>query len=276
MIDRVPGRAAASEGSGPDVQFRAVGKNIDGKQVLRDLSFVVQPGERLALIGPSGSGKTTLLRLIAGVLWPTTGTVTVLGEETGTLHGRRLCRFRKQIGFLYQQDNLVPGLRVAHNVLMGRLGTWSIWKSLLSLIRPQEIERAHGALERVELGNRLWSLPDELSGGEQQRVALARLLVQEPRLMLADEPVSALDIRLGREVVRLLLDLTSSTCSLITSLHTLELLREGFDRVLALRAGEIVFDGAPTDLRRSLLQEVYGAEYRALHLDELPLEPQGG
>ncbi|MCA8964573.1 MAG: ABC transporter, partial [Planctomycetes bacterium] len=106
---------------------------------------------------------------------------------------------------------------------------------------------------------------------EQQRVAIARLLVQQPRLLLADEPVSALDIRLGREVVRLLLDLAARQCTTIVSLHSLELLAEGFDRVLALRAGELVFDGPPAQLSRELLQDVYGTEYRTLHLEDLNL-----
>lgn len=261
-----------SDGSAtPDVEFRGVAKHIGDSVLLRDLSLQIPRGQRTALIGPSGAGKTTLLRLVAGVLWPSTGSVHVLGTVTGSLHGRQLCQLRRQIGFLHQQDNLVPGLRVAHNVLMGRLGTWSLWKALWSLVRPQDVERAHAALQQVELGHRLWALPDELSGGEQQRVAIARLLLQEPRIVLADEPVSSLDIRLGREVVQLLLGLTGRDRTLVVSLHTLELLGLGFDRVLALRAGELVYDGAPDGLSRDLLRDVYGAEYQTLRLDDLRL-----
>jgi phosphonate transport system ATP-binding protein len=171
---------------------------------------------------------------------------------------------------LYQQDNLIPGLRVAHNVLMGRLGRWSPLRALWSLLWPQELDAAQAALQQVELGNRLWALPGELSGGEQQRVAIARLLLQEPRILLADEPVSALDIRLGREIVRLLLGLSRARgTTLLLSLHELDLLGEDFDRVLAVRGGELVWDGAAAALTRGLLQDVYGAEYRSLHLDEL-------
>ncbi len=275
MSEAVPARAGTitmpAAGPEPDLEFLGAEKRIGDKVLLGPLDLRVPRGQRVALIGPSGAGKTTLLRLIAGVLWPSAGTVRVLGMTTGQLRGRALANLRRQVGFLHQQDNLVPGLRVAHNVLMGRLGHWSLLRSLWSLVWPQQIEVAHAALQRVELGNRLWALPDELSGGEQQRVAIARLLVQAPRILLADEPVSALDIRLGRDVIRLLLGIAAGNTTTITSLHSLDLLAEGFDRVLALRGGRLVFDGPPSQLSRELLHEVYGAEYRTLNLDELNL-----
>jgi phosphonate transport system ATP-binding protein len=256
----------------PAIALAGVTVGVGGRALLDGIDLAVAPGQRVALIGPSGAGKTTLLRLVAGVLSPSAGAVTVLGEPIGRLHGHRLCALRKQVGLLYQQDNLVPGLRVAHNVLMGRLGRWSLLRAVWSLFWPQETGRAVAALQRVELADRLWALPGELSGGEQQRVAIARLLVQEPRILLADEPASALDIRLGRDVVRLLLDLARERgATLLLSLHALDLLGEGFDRVIALRTGRIVWQGPPAQLSRAILRDVYGAEYRALHLDELAL-----
>ncbi|MBK8096398.1 MAG: ATP-binding cassette domain-containing protein [Planctomycetes bacterium] len=265
-------RRLADAAATPEIEFAQVTKVIEGKTILADVSLQVARGERVALIGPSGAGKTTLLRMVAGVLWPSVGRVRVLGTETGAVHGRSLCQLRKQVGFLYQSDNLVPGLRVAHNVLMGRLGKWSLWRAFWSLLFPREVERAAASLQRVELQDRLWALPGELSGGEQQRVAIARLLLQEPKILLADEPVSSLDIRLGREIVRLLLGLAKERQStLLVSLHTLELLGEGFDRVVALQQGRIVWQGPPAALTRDLLQQVYGAEYRTLQLDALPL-----
>lgn len=265
-----PGSTAAA-----DVEFAGVQKDIGDRSLLRQLNVSIGAGERIALIGPSGAGKTTLLRLCAGVLWPSTGRVRVLGNTTGTLHGRALCRLRRQIGFLHQQDNLVPGLRVAHNVLIGRLGKWPLWRALWSLLRPQEVARAEAALARVELGARLWSLPEELSGGEQQRVAIARLLLQEPRILLADEPASSLDIRLGREVVEMLLALAGPATTVIVSLHALDLLRLPFDRILALRAGELVFDGAPATLTREHLRAIYADEYQTLQLDRVQLDRDG-
>ncbi|MEC7583406.1 MAG: ATP-binding cassette domain-containing protein [Planctomycetota bacterium] len=258
------------------VQFESVSKLIDGKPLVRDLSLSLQSGERVALIGPSGAGKTTLLRMMAGVLWPTSGSLTVLGQDIGELRGRDLCNLRRQVGLIYQQDNLIPGLRVAHNVLMGRLGRWSLLRSLWSLLFPREIAAARKALREVELEARLWAMPGELSGGEQQRVAIARLLLQQPEILLADEPVSGLDLRLGREVVRLLLRLSRERgATLVVSLHSLDLLGEGFDQVVALREGSLIWRGPPRAVSHELLQDIYGAEYRALELQQIetPNEP---
>lgn len=260
-----------------DIELQEVDKTIDGVRVLQQVSLQVAAGERVALIGASGAGKTTLLRTIAGVTWPSAGTARVLGEDVGTLRGRALCRLRRRIGMIWQHDNLIPGLRVAHNVLMGRLGEWPLWKALWSLLVPRELDVARAALARVELEPRLWALPGELSGGEQQRVAVARLLVQRPRIVLADEPVSSLDIRLGRDVVRLLLGLQQENGStLVASLHSLDLLGEGFDRVVALRQGRVHWSGAPRELDQALLRDVYGAEFRRLDLAGWSLRGAGG
>lgn len=241
-------------------------------RVLDGIDLTVRPGERVAVIGPSGAGKTTLFRLVAGLVKPAEGRVMTLGQDTSTLSGRRLARLRREVGFLHQQDNLIPQLRVVHNVLMGRLGYWWLPRALLSLLWPQEIRLASAALSRVELSGRLWALPDELSGGQQQRVAVARLTVQQPRLVLADEPVSALDLRLGQDIIALLTELAKNDqTTLLINLHTLDLLQGNFDRVIALRAGQLFWEGVPDDINQQLLRELYGAEYRALHLDEMAL-----
>ena len=231
----------------------------------------------MAVIGPSGGGKTTLLRLAAGLVWPTAGRVETLGLDTSRLSGAALRSLRRRVGLLHQEGNLVRELRVAHNVALGRLGHWSAVRALWNLIVPQETARVRAALREVELEERLWDLPDTLSGGQQQRVAVARLLVQEPELILADEPAAALDPRLGRDVVGLLVRASRERgAALLVSLHTLDLLDAGFERVLALREGRIFWQGAPGELTRGVLRELYGAEYRTLHLDELALRGAAG
>ncbi|GAB4142038.1 MAG: phosphonate ABC transporter ATP-binding protein [Planctomycetota bacterium] len=258
----------------PDIEFRSVERRFGDQRVLGPLDLGIERGAMTALIGPSGAGKTTFLRLAAGLDWPSSGSVFALGQETGSLRGKALRRLRSRIGMIHQSDNLIPGLRVVHNVLMGRLGSWSFWRSLSSLLRPIDLPLAREALRKVGLEERLWALPQELSGGEQQRVAVARLLVQAPRLVLADEPVSSLDQKLGKEILRMLGEFRRRQgATVAVSLHALDLLGEGFDRVIALRAGRIAWEGTVSEIDRATLRDIYGAEYRPLHLDELPIVP---
>jgi phosphonate transport system ATP-binding protein len=242
-------------------------------EVLKGISLEIPQGQHVAVIGPSGSGKTTLFRLLSAFLMPTTGNVISMGQSTRGLRGKRLRELRREIGVIYQSDNLIPSLRVVHNVLMGKLGHWWLGRALLSLFWPQQLEGARAALREVEIEEKLWAMPGELSGGQQQRVAIARLLVQKPSVVLADEPVSQLDLRLGREVIELLTRFARQRHStLLVNLHTLDLLQGNFERVIALREGRVFYDGPPAGLGRQMLAELYGAEYRALHLDQIELE----
>jgi phosphonate transport system ATP-binding protein len=249
--------------------LQRVGKTFGNVQVLSDISFDIAEGEKIAIIGPSGAGKTTLFRLLCAVLKPNVGRIIALGRDTSLLRSRSLRRLRREIGILYQTDNLIPHLRVVHNVLMGKLGHWWMPRALLSLFWPQDLASARAALEKVELADKLWSMPGELSGGQQQRVAMARLMVQQPRIMLADEPVSQLDIRLGREIIELLTEIASSMgTTLLVNLHTLELLHGNFERVIALRGGHLFWQGTPLEITRKTLLDLYGTEYRTMHLDD--------
>lgn len=252
----------------PVFSLQQVSKTYGHTEVIKALNFDIAEGERLAVIGPSGAGKTTLFRMLCAVLKPNKGHIVALEQDTSRLRSRALRRLRRQIGVLYQTDNLIPHLRVVHNVLMGKLGQWGLARALLSLIWPQDLALARAALAKVELADKLWAMPGELSGGQQQRVAMARLIVQQPRVMLADEPVSQLDIRLGREIIELLSDIaTSLGTTLLVNLHTLELLHGHFERVIALKEGRLFWQGAPAEINRELLLNLYGAEYRAMHLD---------
>lgn len=255
--------------------FSLIDANMDFGRVeaLKQVTLDIHEGERIAVIGPSGAGKTTLFRMLAAVIKPTSGSVTALGKDTRQLRGRSLRRLRSEIGILYQNDNLIPHLRVVHNVLMGRLGRWILPRALLSLFWPQDLKAAKQALREVELEDKLWSMPGELSGGQQQRVAIARLMVQQPRVMLADEPVSQLDIRLGREIIELLSGVARRmSTTLLVNLHTLELLYGHFSRVIAIRDGAVFWQGTPHEISRDLLKDLYGAEYRNMHLDDVEIE----
>ena len=220
-------------------------------EALAPLDLTVRAGERVAVVGPSGAGKTTLLYLLAGIHAPTSGTLRVGGLSAGEWADVR--RRAAAVGIMHQQFDLVPSLAVVHNVLAGRLREWSLGRSLLSLVVPQESERAREALRRVGIEDKIFERTAHLSGGEQQRVALARLLVQAPRAILADEPVSSLDPARAEAMVRLLVEVTGADRTLVASMHAVPLALQYFDRIVALREGALLFDRpsrdvAPTDL----------------------------
>ncbi|MGH2541158.1 MAG: phosphonate ABC transporter ATP-binding protein, partial [Ardenticatenaceae bacterium] len=172
-------------------QVESASKVYSAKVALAQVSLTINDGETVALVGPSGSGKTTLLHLLAGVIQPTEGHIALNGRFLSEMKpGRELSSL---VGVIHQQFDLVPHLSVLNNVLAGRLGQWGMLKSLVSLVSPRDKHLAERALQRVGLSDKMYERASRLSGGEQQRVAIARLLVQDPRVIIADEPVSSLD-----------------------------------------------------------------------------------
>jgi putative ABC transport system ATP-binding protein len=164
---------------------------------LRGVDLDVPFGELSLLVGPSGCGKTTLISLIAGLLEPTAGGVTVLGQDLGAMRGFRKVSFRGHyIGFVFQQYNLLPTLTAVENACVPLL--------INGRPRSEALERSAAMLQEVGLGDKLRSLPSQLSGGQQQRVAIARALVHEPRLLVCDEPTAALDAQSGRVIMGLI------------------------------------------------------------------------
>jgi phosphonate transport system ATP-binding protein len=230
----------------------------DRQPILSDLNLAIYPQETIALIGPSGAGKTTLLRLLNTSLTPTSGKLTLFNRNIQTLSQRDRRHTIRQIGTIYQQFNLVPSLRVIHNLNAGRLGYWPTWKALLSLIYPLGIPAAQGVLAQVGIPEKLFDRTDRLSGGQQQRVAIARVLLQNPRVILADEPIASLDPALSREVLTLLTNLCQDQGrTLVMSLHDVELARQFCDRVVGLRQGKILFDLPSQAITQDRLDELY-------------------
>ena len=223
-----------------------------------DISLEVQSGERVALIGPSGAGKTTLFRMLNCTLRPSSGKLWINGDDTGSLHGQRLREVRSKIGTIYQQHNLVPRLKVVHNVLCGHLGRWSLARSISSLVRPMGIEGAYEALKNVGIEDKIFSRTDELSGGQQQRVAIARVLVQDPEVILADEPVSSVDPSLALSIVKLLIEISQNTQkTLMVNLHSIDLALANFPRIIGIKNGNALFDLTPDKVSHELLEELY-------------------
>ena len=225
------------------VALRAVSLNFGANRALVGVDLRVDEGEHVALVGPSGAGKTSVLRLCNGSIAPSEGDVEVLGQRLAGCTESQLRSVRRRVGTVYQQLHLVGPLRVVHNVNAGRLGTWSLPRALWSLVRPAEIDAARGALEFVGIAGRLFTRTDRLSGGEQQRVALARVLLQAPDLIVADEPISSLDPARSSAVMELLTEVVAGRRrTLIVSLHDFAVARQFCDRVVGIRAGRVVFD----------------------------------
>lgn len=233
----------------------------NGNRAIAGISLGVEAGERVAIIGPSGAGKTTLLRLIATALRPTGGTLETLGVDPWTLDRTALRRLRARIGMVHQAPPIPLRQRVVTAVLGGRIGAWPLWKSLASLAYPADIAGARAMLERMEIGDKLFERCDRLSGGQMQRVGVARVLYQRPDLLLTDEPVSAVDPALSDRVIgELNREAQSRGVTLIASLHAVDLALHWFPRIVGVRSGEIAFDLPPARVSDDMLRELYASE----------------
>lgn len=244
------------------LSIRSTTKTFGQRAAVQKLSLQVIPGEMVALLGASGSGKSTLLRLIAGMQTADTssGLIEVFNHPVQN-QGRispHIRDVRRHIGFVFQQFNLVGRLPLIINVLTGALGRMPLYRSLLGIFTANEWLLARQALQRVGLLDYQWQRADNLSGGQQQRAAIARALVQQAKLLLADEPVASLDPQSAELVMDLLQDLNRrEKLTIIVSLHQVELARRYCSRVIALRHGKIIYDGPAATLTTEDYQDFY-------------------
>lgn len=255
------GTGAGRGGAGFHID--GVDVELGGKPVLGAVDLTVAAGEMVGLIGPSGAGKTTLLSLLNGAVTPGRGHVEIDSRDVGHLGDRDLRRLRSRVGFIYQDLRLVPNLRVYQNVLSGRFGRLSFWRSVRMFLGPgtADLAEVHALLERVGIAEKMYERTDRLSGGQAQRVAVARALYQQPRILLADEPVASVDPMRARSILRLLTDICrASGLTLCVSLHDPQLVCEFFDRVVALRDGRIVLDTPAAGITESDLAALYDLE----------------
>jgi phosphonate transport system ATP-binding protein len=226
------------------------------------VSATIHPGQFVAIIGRSGAGKTTLLRSLSRAATLTSGSIRFGDADVASLNGRALREHRARVGMIYQQFNLVRRLRVIDNVLIGRLAHlsgWTRWVALARRFAPADVEAALRCLDHVGLLERVWQRTDTLSGGEQQRVAIARILAQDPRVILGDEPVASLDVLNGRLVMDTLRRTARAAgLTVVATLHHVDYARAYADRILGLRDGRLVFNGAPDELSDARLFEIFG------------------
>lgn len=249
-------------------------KTFGQTRALSSVSLQVERGEMVALIGASGSGKSTLIRHLAGLETSDAGAgkVEVLGTIS-QIGGRRKDTLKRgSIAVIFQQFNLVGRLRVLTNVLIGHLGRTPRWRGTLGIFNRTETEKAHAALARVGIPQVARQRASTLSGGQQQRAAIARTLVQEAEILLADEPISALDPSSARRVMDVLADInTKDGITVLVSLHQVEYARRYCPRTIAMRDGAIVYDGPSTALTNEFLAELYGAASEELVLPDAPV-----
>ena len=262
----------------PAIRIVAASKSFNRRaKALDGVNAVIQAGECVGLLGASGSGKSTLLRSICG-LERLDGAHSRVDIFDQALQGAgRLSpdirALRRQTGIIFQQFNLVGRMNVLSNVLTGLLPGMPLWRALTVRFTPAEQLQALRALDAVGLADYAFQRASTLSGGQQQRAAVARALLQGARILLADEPVSSLDPESARRVMDLLHHLNRTQgMTLVVSLHNVAMARRYCDRIIALRAGELVFDGSPMELDDSKLRHLYGASTEELLMDHNPLE----
>lgn len=246
-------------GGGLAVEFRDVSHAYaGGPPVIRGVSLAIGEGERVAIVGPSGAGKSTLLRMVNGLVTPTSGDVFVLGQHVSAMPEGSRAALRRSVGMVFQEFALVERLSALLNVLIGRLGYVRPLPSLFRIFPESDVERARMALAEVGLEGLEERQVRRLSGGQKQRVGIARAVVQDPRLILADEPTANLDVRTADEVLNLLVEVgRRHGTTLLLNLHDVRAARRYCDRVVGLRDGAVVWDGPAAEFADADLERVF-------------------
>lgn len=251
--------------SPPVLQAHDIHVSFGSLHVLRGVSFDLGRGEGAVLLGANGCGKSTLLRALNGLEKVASGRIIVDGRAITGAPARVVRATRRQMGYVFQQFNLVPQLSAHQNVLFGAMGQrrFGVLGVTNAFARAEDRDRAMHCLDRVGLADRATHRPAALSGGQQQRVAIARMLMQAPRIVIADEPIASLDPKAGREVLELLWRIVEEEgLSLLCTLHQLDLAQEFGKRIIGMKAGRVVIDAATADLPRADLDALYLGEVR--------------
>jgi phosphonate transport system ATP-binding protein len=242
------------------IEINGLEKRFGGSVAVRGFTAAFDGPQMIGVIGRSGAGKSTLLRMINRLTDASAGRILVDGVDVLTLKGAALRRWRRDCAMIFQQFNLVPRLDVATNVMLGRLNGQSALASLFNVFPTRDVDDAVAALERLGIAEHATKRAEALSGGQQQRVAIARALMQDPRIILADEPIASLDPLNAKLVMDALREINLRDGRMvICNLHTLDTAREYCDRIIGMRAGQVVFDGTAADLTPQAARDIYGA-----------------
>ena len=244
------------------LKLSALTKRYDtGDLALNQVDLEIPDAQVLALIGPSGAGKSTLIRCVNRLVEPTSGSATLNDINLTKLSSRALRKSRRKMGMIFQEYALVERLTVMENVLSGRLGYVGFWRSYFRKFPKDDIKEAFRLLDRVGLLEMADKRADELSGGQRQRVGICRALIQDPDLLLVDEPTASLDPKTSRQIMRLINELCSERgLTAIINIHDVLLAQMFAQRIVGLANGEVVYDGKPEGLTPEVLIQIYGEE----------------
>ena len=244
------------------LKVEGLGKSYTAdKQILKNIHFEIKAGELVSIIGPSGAGKSTMLRCINRMVEFNEGKIMFNNHDVGSLNKKELRNLRANIGMVFQHYNLVPRLTVIENVLHGRFGYKTTLQGLLGKYTEAEKERAFHLLEKLGIHEHAYKRCDQLSGGQQQRVGICRALIQEPKLILCDEPIASLDPNSSKVIMDLLKSISTEmgiTC--LVNLHQVDVAQHYSDRIIGLNKGEIVFTGTSHELYEEQINKIYGSK----------------
>lgn len=249
---------------GKMISFKHVDKvyNNSNQKALDDINLDIKQGEFVAIIGLSGAGKSTLIRTINKMIDTNSGELVVNDQDVSKLKGKQLRNFRKNIGMIFQSYNLVSRTSVLNNVLIAKVPQMPWYKSLLGLFSKEDKIKALEALDKVNILDKAYMRADQLSGGQQQRVALARTLCQDPEIILADEPVAALDPVSANQVMQDFKRINEEyNISVLINIHHVDLALKYAKRVIGIKEGKVVFDGDASSVDENVLKTIYGDRY---------------
>ena len=256
------------------IEFKDVSKTYpNGTKGLKHINLQIEQGEFLAIIGLSGAGKSTLIRTINRMIDITDGQLIVDGTDVMSLKGKELRRFRRKIGMIFQSFNLVSRSTVIKNVLSSNVPDMPWYKTLLGIYSQEQKLRALEALDKVNILEKAYNRCDELSGGQMQRVALARTVNQNPSIILADEPVASLDPIIADVVMSDFARINKEmNISILINIHHVDLALKYATRVIGIRAGEIVYDGPASEVTQEVLNLVYMGKAVPKSTDKIEIE----
>ncbi|MDR1508551.1 MAG: phosphonate ABC transporter ATP-binding protein [Synergistaceae bacterium] len=254
------------------LEVRDLKKSYRGmrQSAVKNITFSVTKGEMVGVIGPSGAGKSTLLRCINRLVEPSAGHILICGEEITGVPASKVRQLRRRIGMVFQHYNLVGRLTVMQNVMHGRLGYMSTLEGVFGLYSEEDKRRAVKILEQTGLGEFLYHRADKLSGGQKQRVGVVRALMQQPSILLCDEPIASLDPANAQVIMELIKNICKEReIACLVNLHQVDAAARYTDRVIGMNGGEVVYDGPTANLSEQMIEQVYGKPMNQLMIKDI-------